>query len=279
MNGPVRGGAAGGSAPDEGTADPSLARALAAWNSDPQPEAEAGVQAALVSARLLVPIVPLPPEAAGAEPTGPTEMSRPTLIGRDGRAAVPVFTSVSSMAAWRPDARPVPTLGREVLAAATEAGQAVVLDVAGPVTYVLEDEVLALLATGVIRLPDSDIIADAIASRPIEGGLSQVSELRSPAAGLREFLGSVLAGEPLVAEAYLLAPEEGPAASDLAVGLVLSGDVTPAILVALVRRLAGALGAAPDVPGSLDIAVLTEQQRSAARALGPPVHVAREASG
>ena len=90
-------------------------------------------------------------------------------------------------------------------------------------------------------------------------------------------LGTVLAGEPLIAEAYLLAPEQGPEASDLAVGLVLAtDDVTPTTLVALVRRLADALGTAPDVPHSLDVAVLTEEQRAAARVLGPPVHVALE---
>lgn len=274
MDGRVGVGYTGGTEPDRGTPDPALAAALYDWHRDPQPEAEAGVQAALVNARLLVPIVPLPVEVNGA---APAEMSRPTLIGNDGRTAAPAFTSVDAMAAWRADARPVPALGREVLAAAADAGHAVVLDVAGPVTYVVEDEVLVLLATGVIRLPASDIVSDAIASRQVEGGLSEVGELRSEAAGLRQSLGTVLAGEPLIAEAYLLAPEQGPEASDLAVGLVLASDeVTPTTLVALVRRLADALGTAPNVPHSLDVAVLTEEQRSAARALGPPVHVALE---
>ena len=157
----------GGAAPDEGGPDPALAAALAAWNRDPQPEAEAGVQAALVGARLLVPIVPLPPEVDRGLDVGPAEMSRPTLIGQDGRSATPAFTSVVSMAAWRADARPGPALGRAVLIAAEEAGHAVVIDVAGPVTYVVEDEGLALLATGVIRLPDSDIVSEANASRPV----------------------------------------------------------------------------------------------------------------
>lgn len=261
-------------APDRGAADPALAAALAAWQADPRPEAEAGVQAALVGARLLVPIVPLPPGAAGENGAAPGEMSRPTLIGEDGRPATPVFTSIESMSAWRSDARPVPAPGREVLAAAAEAGNAVALDVAGPVPFVIEGAVLALLATGVVRLPDSDIISEAIAGRQVEGGLSEVSEVRSASAGLRASLGTVLAGEPLIAEAYLLAPEAGPEASDLAVGLVLSDDVTPTMLVALVRRLADALGAATEVPRSIDIAVLTDDQRAAARAIGPPIHQA-----
>lgn len=265
-------------AADQGDADGALAAALAAWNQDRHPEAEAGVQAALVVARLLVPIVPLPPGVAGPEAAGPAEMSRPTLIGQDGRPATPVFTSVAAMAAWRADARPVPATGREVLAAATEAGHAVVLDVAGPISYVLQDEVLALLATGVIRLSDTDAVPAAIADRQVEGGLSQVGALYA-STSLKESLGTVLAGEPMIAEAYLLAPEAGPEASDLAVGLVLSDDVTPATLVALVRRLADALADAPNVPRSLDIAVLTEDQRVAARALGPPVHTSGDMLG
>jgi SseB protein N-terminal domain len=259
------------SRPEEGAPDAALATALAEWSLDRAPAAEAGVQAALVTARLLVPIVPLPREAGT---TDPAEMSRPTLIGHDGRSAAPAFTCVTSMAAWRADARPVAALGREVLAAAAEAGHAVVLDVAGPVTYVVEDEALTLLATGVVRLPDSDIVPEVLAGRPVAGGLSRVGEPQSASAGLRDLLTTVLASEPLVAEAYLLAPEEGPEASDVAVGLVLSADVTPTILIALVRRIADALGAAPDVPQSLDIAVLTDSQRSAARALGSPVHAA-----
>ena len=84
---------------DEGAADPSLAAALAAWDADPQPGTEAGVHAALVGARLLLPIVPLPADADVPDDASPAEMFRPTLIGQDGRPAAPAFTSVASMAA------------------------------------------------------------------------------------------------------------------------------------------------------------------------------------
>jgi len=270
MNRPTDG-ATNAVGPDEGGPDPRLSAALLAWESDRTPKAEAAVQAALVGARLLVPVVPIP---ADEDSPGSQEMARPVLIGADGRPAEPAFTSVASMAAWQGDARPLPAPGRDVLSAASEAGRAVVLDVAGPVPYVVQGDVLNLLATGVIRL-DGDAIQAQIAGRPVEGGLSHVTQPAAAPEALRQVLAAALTAEPLVAEAYLLAPETGPDASDLAVGLVLSADVTPAILVRLVRRLADALGTAPGVHHGLDIAVLTESQRATARAFGPPVHVAR----
>ena len=85
---------------------------------------------ALAGARLLIPVVALLAGAAAedqalaagpATPPGPgprpgsalrrekvSEMALPTLIGNDGRSAVLAFTSLSSLLAWRPGARPVP---------------------------------------------------------------------------------------------------------------------------------------------------------------------------
>lgn len=254
---------------DDGRADESLTAALRAWEREPGPETDSGVHASLVGARLLVPIVPLP-DAGG----GSAEMSRPTLIGADGRPAAPAFTCVQSMARWRVDARPVSAAGRDVLAAAAEAEQAVVLDVAGPIAYALEGADLSRLAAGVVRLSDSNELSAEIAERPVEGGLSAVEEPRSAPPGLRAALADALGREPLVAEAYVLAPERGPQESAVAVGLVLRGGVTSTTLVALVRRLADSLGPSPAVASGLDIAVLTDGQRAAALRLGPPAYVA-----
>ena len=56
----------------------------------------------------------------------------------DGRAALPVFSSVEAMQAWNADARPVPVEGvRAALAAVSDADSMVVLDAAGPVTALL----------------------------------------------------------------------------------------------------------------------------------------------
>lgn len=56
----------------------------------------------------------------------------------DGRSALPVFTSVDSMARWHPQARPVPATGeRAALSAVAEGWALLVLDPAGPVTAVI----------------------------------------------------------------------------------------------------------------------------------------------
>lgn len=254
---------------DDGGPDASLTAALQAWQREPGVETDSGVHASLVGARLLVPIVPLPDDGSGQH-----EMSRPTLMGADGRPAALAFTSAATMAQWRADARPVPAAGRDVLTAATEAEQAVVLDVAGPIAYALEGEALTRLAAGVVRLGDSNELSAEIADRPVEGGLSAVEEPRSAPPGLRAALAEALGRESLIAEAYLLAPERGPQESAVAVGLVLREDVTSQVLVGLVRRLADVLGPSPAVGAGLDIAVLTDSQRAAALRLGPPAYVA-----
>jgi hypothetical protein len=127
-------------ADDVGDADPRLAAALA--SGDPRL-----VRAALLSVRLLVPVVAMGEESAGAE------MAVPGLIGADGRRALPVFTGVEALAAWRDDARPVPMAGAQAVAAALDGGyDALVLDVAGPVSHVVETADLELLATAARRL-------------------------------------------------------------------------------------------------------------------------------
>ena len=84
--------------------------------------------------------------AAGGEKA--SEMSIPTLIGHDGRPAVPAFTCLDSLRRWRQDARPVPTEAADVWAAAVADGCAVVVDVAGPVPLAIDGARLAALASG-----------------------------------------------------------------------------------------------------------------------------------
>jgi len=115
---------------DVGAADPVLAGALAADDHE-------AVCAALLTARLLVPVVAMPD-------AGEAEMAVPALIGADGRRALPVFSSYDAVRAWRADARPVPMPGERVLAGAVAEGYAaIVVDVAGPAAHVVE------LASGV----------------------------------------------------------------------------------------------------------------------------------
>lgn len=115
-------------AEDVGDADPALVAALKDGDV-------AEIRRALLRARVLVPIVAMGEESSGAE------MAAPRLIGNDGRHALPVFTSYDAMRAWRADPRPVPMPGEQAIAAAMGEGyDAVVVDVAGPVTHVVEIE-------------------------------------------------------------------------------------------------------------------------------------------
>lgn len=112
---------------DDGSADPRLVAALGAGDLD------RFVQL-LPQVRLLVPVVALP---ATGPASGEAEMAVPALVNEAGRRALPVFTCLAELAAWRDDARPVPMNGARVLAGAVAEGyDGVVLDVAGkqPVT-------------------------------------------------------------------------------------------------------------------------------------------------
>jgi hypothetical protein len=125
---------------DVGAPDPRLAAGLAAGDA-------ALVRSALLSARVLVPVVAMGEESTGAE------MAVPVLIGADGRRALPVFSGVEAMASWRAGARPVPMVGAHAVAAAVAEGYAaLVLDVAGPSSHVVETADLELLATAARRV-------------------------------------------------------------------------------------------------------------------------------
>jgi SseB protein N-terminal domain len=157
----------------------------------------------MARSRLLVPIVaavadaaaqhqdeaasgPAAREAAGPElATGASEkasekasqMSIPTLIGHDGRPAVPAFTCLDSLRRWSQDARPVPAEAADVWAAAVADGCAVVVDVAGPVPLVIDGARLAALASGgpVPSLEqDPDVLA---AARAAAAGLTGITGL------------------------------------------------------------------------------------------------------
>jgi hypothetical protein len=111
---------------DRGGADPGLMAALAGGDVG-------AIRAALLVARVLVPIVALGEESTEAE------MAVPRLVGADGRHALPVFSSYDSLRAWRADARPVPMPGEQaVVAALGEGYAALVLDVAGPIPHTVE---------------------------------------------------------------------------------------------------------------------------------------------
>ena len=163
---------------DDGTADPRVTEALAAYHVGEGSEQAA--LAALAATRLLVPVIavlgsgPATPERGDKD----SEMVLPTLIGRDGRPAVLAFTGLEALARWRPDARPIPAQADRVWRGAVADGCAVVIDVAGPVPLAVEGARLAALACGQPVPPpheDPDVRAEvqaAVAAEPAIAGFS-----------------------------------------------------------------------------------------------------------
>lgn len=128
---------------DDGSADPRVAAALAAYGDGTG--TLAGVVAALAGTRVLVPVlaeleVEDTVEVGGHAHTVDKEASAGivALQAPDGRTALPVFSSVAAMTAWRREARPVPTdVVRAALSAVSEGWELLVLDAGGPVTALL----------------------------------------------------------------------------------------------------------------------------------------------
>ncbi|MFC4009800.1 SseB family protein [Nonomuraea purpurea] len=134
---------------DDGGAAPAVTAALAAYEAGTAEAAD--VLNALSGARLLVPVVALLTEsevgAGGLRQEKESEMALPKLVGQDGRQAVLAFTGAQALARWRPDARPIQATTLQVCQAAVqERAAAVVVDVAGPVQFVIEGQVLEALA-------------------------------------------------------------------------------------------------------------------------------------
>lgn len=260
---------------DIGAPDADLEVALAAWAAAPVPATVARVHAALLDARLLVPVMAgLAPgeEASQSDSAEFAQMSLPTILGGDGRVALPAFTSTEALARWREQARPVPVPGAEVLRAAISEGcSALLLDLAGPISFVVEGQALEDLAAGYVP-----VVADeeaTLAARTVAGGLPLVAPAALPSPEALAAICDALTAEPLVAEAFLLAPAEGPEKPGLTVALVLDDELDSSEVVVMVRRVAAVLARGPFVTGALDIAVLTPEQRRQARLLGPPAYV------
>ncbi len=139
-----------GFAGDDGSADPALAAALRAYAADGD---AVPVLRALREARLLVPVVAVLGEVEhddqGLAHDKTSDMATVLLTGADGRQALLGFSSLASLGAWRADARPVPVTAVDAARAAVSEGAAALLvDVAGPVMFVVEGRDLDPLAAG-----------------------------------------------------------------------------------------------------------------------------------
>ncbi len=138
-------------ADDTGAVDVHYAEAAAAYAVDPAAYVE--VLAVLGETRLLVPVVALLGEAE-TRPDGlvhdkSSDMASVLLTGADGRVALLAFSSMATLQHWDPEARPVPVSATHAAQAALQDdAAALVIDVAGPVTVVLEGDDLSAVARG-----------------------------------------------------------------------------------------------------------------------------------
>jgi SseB protein N-terminal domain len=145
---------------DDGAADTAVLTALTAYAAGRGSEHAA--LTALAQSRLLVPVVAVPVagEQAGGDSQGgekSTEMALPTMVAADGSRAILAFTCLDALQRWRSDARPVPVPAASAWLAGTQEADAVVIDVAGPVTLAVDGARLAALAAGrPVPLPHQD---------------------------------------------------------------------------------------------------------------------------
>lgn len=125
------------------------------------------VLAVLGDVRVFVPVVATLGDA-GLSPAGPgpraaengtdkdADMAAVLMRGADGRQALLTFSSVATMQAWDPHARPVPVWGRDAARAAIDEGaSAILLDLGHPHFTVVEADDVQHLAAGhqLVRTP------------------------------------------------------------------------------------------------------------------------------
>ena len=200
---------------DRGVADPRVTAALAAYQAGQGSEQAA--LTALAATRLLVPVLAVLTNGTATQGDKDSEMMLPTLIGRDGRAAVIAFTSLDALARWRPEARPVPAEADRVWRAAVADGCAVVIDVAGPVPLAVEGARLAALAAGQPVPPpheDPDVHAEVRAATAAEPAIAGFS--LAPA---REVGADLAVTLRLASPGPRRARENGPAVNRAAAGI------------------------------------------------------------
>ena len=136
---------------DDGSVTPALAGALSAYAGD---RSHFGaVVNALAPSRLLVPVVAMLGEVEhdeqGLAHDKSSDMATVLVTGADGRQALLAFTSTESLHRWNPQARPVPVPAPVAAQSAVqEKAAALVVDIAGPVTFVLEGNDLDAFAAG-----------------------------------------------------------------------------------------------------------------------------------
>lgn len=218
---------------DDGSADAALIAALNGFRAGTaRPE---DVVEAFRSARLLIPLLAHAGEI-GTAPDGhlvdkTQELSIVTVAAPDGRRVLPAFTSVATMSAWDPQARPVPAAGpRVALAAASEQTELIVIDPTAPTEFVLRRPAVYALATGEPWAAPHSL------------------------PGIRHAFERALEAEPDALAVELLAgdPSQRLQAPELTVRLSVRAGLDFDALQALVARLSERWAASPAIAGGVD---------------------------
>lgn len=244
---------AGDFAGDDGAADPLVAQALqglVAGTAD-----DRAVVGALAAARVFVPVVAMRGGAQGerhstsADPVasrGDTQadLALATLTGPDGRRALPVFAAIGSLARWDPLARPVPVPARRAaLSAVAEGCELMVLDPAGPITYVVSRGALWAIGAGREWQPAHE-------DEQVRAELERVAGAEPAVLGVRAGAGRT---------------------AELLVTLELTAGLSPEDVTALAARVAEALQASDVVRERVDGLELSVQPASGpSRSASPP---------
>jgi hypothetical protein len=177
-----------GFAGDTGVADSRLVAALERRADDPT--RRPAVLAALHGARLFTPVVAVLGEvdrdADGRAHDKTSDMALPLLVADDGARAVPVFSSLATLAEWDPASRPVPVESvRAASVALAEGASAAVLDVASQHRVTLGLAELRALVQGRGRVPAYDDEALRVAFHQALRGVTDVRcAWLHPAAGV-----------------------------------------------------------------------------------------------
>jgi hypothetical protein len=134
---------------DDGSGDPAVTAALTAYAAGELGHADA--LDVVRRSRLVVPVVAVlgevdhGPDGLAREKS--SDMATVLLTRPDGRRAALAFTSTDTLAAWNPEARPVPvTAATAARAAQQEQADALVVDVAGPARFVISGDDIAGVA-------------------------------------------------------------------------------------------------------------------------------------
>jgi hypothetical protein len=137
---------------DDGAPPAALTEALRVYREDPD-GGYLPALAALCGSRVLVPVVAVLGEVEhdeqGLAHDKSSDMAAVLMQHPDGRTALLAFTGTDALTAWNPDGRPVPVpAATAALSAVQDGAGALLVDLAGPVRFVVEGEDLTALARG-----------------------------------------------------------------------------------------------------------------------------------